>query len=361
MLNISRGAAPQRLPLRAGGETGPIVLATPNGLEAACAGIARREFRMKLDRLSDGLLIGADDRPDVLSGLLQDAPLWTFGSFLLAHRLDNGAPFTSAAQDDLIAGLNAIARQNSLEGRRYWLTATGPQSALSQQIRRHILSSAALELVNDPRDYSLTIRLHSDARAVCVLIGAAISVKNRFPYRRSDVGASINPVLAACLARLIPTDLTGRAIDPTCGSGVLLIERLACSAETGGLGVDISARAQSAFAENTAATGFGARFQFLRGDARDPALWKDCSSVLCNLPFGLRVKASPSELRDLYAAVLRNGMAHLQPGGRILLASAFKSGLEAAVTALEGQARLLARCRAEMGGLFYQIVVMGKM
>jgi hypothetical protein len=47
----------------------------------------------------------------------------------------------------------------------------------------------------------------------------------RFRYRERDVGASMNPVVAAALARLAPPGLEGAIIDPVCGSGVPLIER----------------------------------------------------------------------------------------------------------------------------------------
>jgi predicted RNA methylase len=335
-----------------------VVLAVPNGLEVACIRLARREHDVKLKLLSDGLLISLPSQPRAISALLDAAPIWTFGSFHLVFSIENASSNQELLNEALADSISDTTRYTKPDHTRFWLTNSGVPNDTQDRIKRFILGYKNGRLQNDPGNYSITVRVHSDLKQTYVLLGSSISVKSRFPYRESDVPGSINPVLAACLVRMLPKALAGRAIDPTCGSGTLLIERLAYSEEEKGLGIDVSSAAQASYDANTYATKFQSRFEFRLGDARKASMWEDCSSVVCNLPFGIRVKASPSELRDLYAAVVANAISRIDEEGRILLATSFKAGLQSAIESQGSKAELLSKYRAEMGGLFYQIAVL---
>jgi RMKL-like, methyltransferase domain/HEAT repeats len=182
---------------------------------------------------------------------------------------------------------------------------------------------------------------------------------DRFAYRERDVGASMNPVVAAALARLAPPGLSGAIIDPVCGSGVPLIERALFDPHAGPVvGIDISPVAVSAAKINVAAAGLAERATIHRADACDPAAWHECGLVIANLPYGLRTRSSKDELQKLYSGVVRRAEEFLTEKGRVIIATAYKDGLERAIKS--PRLRTLARYRVQTGGLYVQVAVLGR-
>lgn len=331
-----------------------VVLTIPPGLEVAAVKTVRREYGARFDPLATGLIQSKDGATDpVVKTLLENAPIWTLGSFRLVEKVTT---LDSKSMDDATAALAETVNALGWHDKAYWLDA-GAQPA--QMWARQFLQQD-FGLRNDPGNYELTLKVISDAEATFILLGPSISIRQRFSYRKMDVAASINPVLAALLVRLLPQNLTGRVIDPTCGSGTLLFERLRYSNEVGGLGIDISGEAQKAFNCNLRSVDLGGRaVDFWLGSSINPAAWEPCSSVVCNLPFGIRTKIKSSDLDRLYREILENAHANLVAEGRILMTSSYKRGLEEAAAAMANKLKVLSKYRTEMGGLFYQVFVFG--
>ena len=251
-----------------------LVLSVPPGLEVPGIKVARREHDARFERLAPGLILSKDPASDPrLAELLRKAPIWTFGSFRLIKKVGRLDLESLAAS---VAALRETVSELGWEGQAYWLQAeTGPAHSWARQ-----MLNEPFGLRNDPGNYTFTLKVSGDAGGAYVLLGPSISVKQRFAYRKADVAASINPVLAAFLVRLLPRELDGRAIDPTCGSGTLLFERLRYSNEKSGLGLDISHDARKAFAANLQAVDLdGRRVDFRLASSVDPASWEGCSSV----------------------------------------------------------------------------------
>lgn len=332
-----------------------VVLAVPPGLEVACIRIARRETGIRFDRIAEGLLQSKERASDAcVAALLDNAPVWTFGSFREVAKLRS---LDAGALDQVCEALKTVVGAAGWEGQSYWLTAPKGEP---QRWAKHVLAKD-FGLVNNPGSYTVTLKIASDGNASYVLLGRSISVKTRFAYRVEDVGASINPVLAACLGRLLPQELSGCSIDPTCGSGTLLFERLRYSQESRGLGIDRSPVAQRAFHSNLDGAGLdGRKVRFQLGDASDGSIWTPCSSVVCNLPFGIRVKEKTEDLDALYFNILDNARCYLSGDGRVLMTSSYKRGLDNAAARIAQHLKLLSRYRCEMGGLFYHVFVFGR-
>jgi predicted RNA methylase len=341
-------------------EIGNVVLSIPQGLEVACMGIARRELGVSFQKLSDELIIAKKQGEIRGSDLLENAPIWTFGSFQLVYELKNGFELDNSLTGEIENAVQEFVKRFDLQGKRFWLNCPNDEPEHVHALKHFLVKSRNLSVKNDPTQYELTIRLHADAKKTYLLVGRSISVKKRFDYRKADVSVSINPVLAACLVRLIPRNLTGCVVDPTCGSGTLLIERLAYSKENCALGIDINPTAITAFNKNIDATGSEGLFSACLGDSSNSDLWPKCTSVICNLPFGIRVRAVSTELQKLYIDILQNALSNLDQDGRILLTSSFKRGLEQAVLSMGDRVHVLSKYKALMGGLYYQIVVLRK-
>lgn len=211
---------------------------------------------------------------------------------------------------------------------------------------------APLGLVDSPSNYAAMLRVEADADATRIWLVPTFETDQRFAYRLSDVGASINPVVGACLARLVRGMATRIIVDPTCGSGTLLIERarLDTDATLSMLsGIDISPTAIRAATENLIAAGLPSRIAVRQGDGGDPGAWPDhCDEVLANLPFGHRTE--DRNLDGLYRRIVGNIGRALTVGGRALL---YTAHAKTVVALLRRTPRLAVReeRRVESGGL----------
>jgi 23S rRNA G2445 N2-methylase RlmL len=204
-------------------------------------------------------------------------------------------------------------------------------------------------LVDSPSSYAAMLRVEADADAVRVWLVPTFEPDERFAYRVADVGASINPVVGACLARLVRRGDGGTAVDPTCGSGTLLIERALLDTGTMLSGIDISPTAIRAASGNVITAGLAARIAVRQGDGGDAAAWPDrCDEVLANLPFGIRTENR--NLDGLYRRIVGNIARTLTPGGRALLYTAHAKTLVALLRRTT-TLRVREERRVESGGL----------
>ncbi|MEI9926960.1 MAG: methyltransferase domain-containing protein [Sphingomonas sp.] len=216
---------------------------------------------------------------------------------------------------------------------------------------------APLGAVDVPSAYVFEIVLSWRGDQPRLFFRAATGSDPRFRYRLRDVGAGMNPVVAATLARLVPWPLPGAVIDPTCGSGTLLFERGILTEEAPLIGIDISGVALDAARTNGKAIGFSNRTEFRKANAAERDAWSPCGVVLANLPFGIRTGRDDPNLAETYRAILANAAHHLAPGGRVLLASANRGGLDYAIAG--SPLHVFARQRVQSGGLFIQVIVLG--
>jgi hypothetical protein len=179
-----------------------------------------------------------------------------------------------------------------------------------------------LGLEDRPSNYALEVRADVTDRGTNVWAIPRFHKDARFAYRVSDVGASVQPVVAACLARLVRAPGSKVVLDPTCGSATLLVERALLDEHAVMVGLDVSPTAVRAAEQNIVAAGLGKRVMVRRADAAVAANWPDCDEAIMNLPFGLRTAKQDEDLAALYAGIVRALSHRLRPGGRALLYTA---------------------------------------
>jgi hypothetical protein len=204
-------------------------------------------------------------------------------------------------------------------------------------------------LVDSPSSYAAMLRIEADPDATRIWLVPTFEADTRFAYRVSDVGAAINPVVGACLARMVRRGDRSVVVDPTCGSGTLLIERAMLDAGTMLSGIDISPTAIRAAMGNVIAAGVAARIAVRQGDGGDPAAWPDrCDEVVANLPFGMRTE--DRNLDGLYRRIVGNIARTLNAGGRALL---YTTHAKTITALLRRTARLkvIGERRVESGGV----------
>jgi 23S rRNA G2445 N2-methylase RlmL len=204
-------------------------------------------------------------------------------------------------------------------------------------------------LADSPSSYAAMLRVEADPDATRIWLVPTFEADERFAYRTADVGASINPVVGACLARLVRRGGSSVVVDPTCGSGTLLVERALLEGGSMLAGIDISPTAIRAATSNVIAAGLAARIAVRQGDGGDAAAWPDrCDEVLANLPFGVRTE--DRNLDGLYRRIVGNIARALTPGGRALLYTTHAKTMIALLRRTV-KLRVIEERRVESGGL----------
>jgi predicted RNA methylase len=335
----------------------PLLLETPIGLES----VARDEARGHGIRLGD----------EVAPGLLRCPPGTQPAELLPALRCAFGPLIEAASGPPLPTDTRAladalahmIAESEVLSSARRWLRTGGEairyrfslrfgvrREELRELLRTVRAACTSLGLFDSPSNYDIELLADTDERGSRLLVRPSFMPDERFAYRRRDVGASIDPVVGACLARLARAFPRAQTFDPTCGSGTLLIERALLDPGVELAGLDISPTANAAAEANIAAASLSRRIAVEIGDAADLRSWPHCDEVLANLPFGLRTRGR-DDLPQLYGALVANLADSLRPGGRAVLYTSAMGALDRSLAAERDRLRVQRHLRVRSGGL----------
>src|SRR4051794_11053581 len=299
----------------------------PAGLEDVAVAEAK-SLGIVARKAGAGLLQFPDGNPAALLARLRC--LYEIRILVASHESLSRAPAAEvpARLAELLASADFLRNwrhsiDTSGETLRYRFSLEGLQ--LPKSVFRETLTAvrgalARHELTDSPSRYAALLRVEVAPAATRVWVVPTFDRDERFSYRRADVGASIAPVVGACLARLVRGGAEGVVIDPTCGSGTLLIERALLDAGVTLVGIDVSPTAVRAANENIVAASLSHRIAIRRGDAADRAIWPPrCREVIANLPFGVRSAAMDRDLKSVYRGIVKNAAETLETGGRALL------------------------------------------
>jgi len=214
---------------------------------------------------------------------------------------------------------------------------------------------------DNPHSYLVELGIRAIQGRIVLVIRPSFMKDERFGYRKKDVGASIDPVVASCLARIAGPAIGGLVTDPTCGSGTLLVERALLDGKAKLLGIDTSSTAIKAAKANIGAAGLTHRAKLTKGDSADIDAWQETSIVLANLPFGNRSRPKPTELERLYAGLVENAARKLTHNGRIVLYSSRKRALESAIHTQDANLGVVASYVTESDGTRVYVSVLTRL
>lgn len=150
------------------------------------------------------------------------------------------------------------------------------------------------------------------SRLLCGLRLSDRTMRHR-GYQAASLPASLRPSVAAAMVFLTQPNAEDVFMDPMCGTGTIVAERLLAGPCRLALGGDISPQSILAAQQNLA--NLGKSYQLVRWDAtRLPLPTQSIDKASVNLPFGKQI-GSPTYVRELYPWFLAELERVLKPGG----------------------------------------------
>jgi tRNA (guanine6-N2)-methyltransferase len=308
------------------------------GLEPIAAEEIARDLGGEIKKIGFGVVVfrvpAVDERLLSLR-TTEDVFLFAWGSDQLTHRaedLANIRRWTAREADwpQLLRihhtlrpkpkGRPTYRLVTQMEGQHAYLRRDA-REALARGLAGAVPDSWRIAEENAAVEFWLTI--HDDS-AICGLRLSDRTMRHRL-YKLEHRPASLRPTIAAAMIRLAEIRPRHVVVDPMCGAGTLLAERLAvgqllrggCAPVSGG---DLDFGAVRAAAINLRRLGPAL---LARWDARRlPLASASVDRLLSNPPFGKQL-SSPEEVGPLYRAMLSEYDRVLRPGAiAVLLVSA---------------------------------------
>lgn len=324
------------------------------GLEPLAAEEIERDLGGEVKKTGAGIVVFRV--PEIDERLLhlrttEDVFLLAWGSDRLTHRaedLDSIRRWTAREADwpNLLRLHHALRPKpkgrptyhlvTQMEGRHGYLRRDA-RKALAQGLAGTVPESWRPVEENAAVEFWLTIH---GAQAVCGLRLSDRTMRHR-TYKLEHRPASLRPTIAAAMIRLAELRSRHVVLDPMCGAGTILAERLVVGQEIRGgcapvWGGDIDFSAVRAAALNLRR--LGSAF-LMRWDAtRLPLEGAAVDRLVSNPPFGKQL-SSPGAIGPLYHAMLGEYDRVLRPGGLAVLLVSDAAALRSAARAAGWQAQ----------------------
>lgn len=214
----------------------------------------------------------------------------------------------------------ATARDLAPQGSYQTLTisAAGSDSSVMQRLKSELTARTGLTNADDGGDLLLRIRRPVTGEGWEVLTRLSPRPLATRAWRVCNREGALNAAVAAAMVAFTNPQPDDHFLNLMCGSGTLLIERLAAGPCASAIGYDIDPVALECAALNVAAAGFSEQIKLRQGDTRDLPLPAKSADVICaDLPFGNLV-GSHEENVTVYPALLKEAARIAKPDARAL-------------------------------------------
>ncbi len=304
------------------------------------------------------------DEPDALR-FHSDAPprdLLALRTVVAVYRLlhfDVPRPRALLGHEHLTRLLGAIEEARALAPPRAFRTfrfsAAGHDSAVFARLQDEIGVQTGLAYAPDEADLLLRVRPAAGRPGWEVLVRLSPRPLSARGWRACDMPGALNATIAAAMVELTRPTLRDRFFNPLCGSGTLLIERLARRPAALALGCDLDEEALACAQENLIAAGFARMVTLKRADATElDAPDASFDAICADLPWG-QLSGSPDEIEALYPAALSEWARVAAPGARLVLITHAVSLFESLLDGFSDRWALREVVRVFQGGLHPRI------
>lgn len=200
------------------------------------------------------------------------------------------------------------------------ISAAGENSTIFQTLREQI--SETIQLPYDAENGDLLLRMHpaslaSDAWEVLIrLTPRPLSAR---AWRTYHMKGALNATVAAAMIALSQPEPTDRFLNMMCGSGTLLVERLAYGPAAVAVGVDIEVDALRGTLKNTEQGDISRYVLLLATDATQLPFLENSFNVICaDLPWGQLV-GTHEQNNDIYPRFLQEAARVAIPLARLIV------------------------------------------
>jgi 16S rRNA G966 N2-methylase RsmD len=240
--------------------------------------------------------------------------------------------------------------------RTFRFSAAGKKSAVFTRLKDDLQTQTGLAYLDDEADMVIRIRParydRSGWEALARLTPRPLSTRE---WRVADFPGALNATVAATMVELTRPRRSDRFLNLMCGSGTLLIERLARAPAQLAVGGDIAAQVLDLARQNIHAAGLAQQIDLIRLDVTAPPLFGPHVDVICaDLPWGQLV-GSRAENATRYARVLQTAAALAGPQARLILLTHQIKLMETILAHYPGPWQLRQSHQLYQGGLHPQI------
>ena len=197
------------------------------------------------------------------------------------------------------------------------LSVPGRESSAVRRLVEELASRTGLAY--DPDDGELLLRIRRAPEGWELLTRLSPRPLATRPWRVHHLPGAVNATIAAAMVELTRPGPGDRVVNLLCGSGTLLVERLARAPAASAGGCDLDGEALSGAKANLDAAGLGGAAWLARMDATRTGLRDGSADVLlADLPYGHRMGSHEANA-TLYPAALREAARVAAPGARLVL------------------------------------------
>ncbi|MCB9454357.1 MAG: methyltransferase domain-containing protein [Anaerolineaceae bacterium] len=240
----------------------------------------------------------------------------------------------------------------------FYLSAAGSESSVLGRLRDALAEHTGLTPSTEEGDLLIRLRHPPEDKdhweTLVRLSPRPLATRS---WRVCNREGALNAAVAQVMVRLTRPKPEDAFLNIGCGSGTLLIERLACAPAVSVSGYDHDATALTCAEQNAAAAGFGEQIKLNLGDARKlPLTAKSVDAICADLPFGHMIGSHEGNI-ELYPALLAEVGRVAKPGARFVLITHEVRLME---TLLEESPtwHIVEVIRVALGGLYPRIFVL---
>lgn len=289
------------------------------GLEPFCAAEVRRVLGRNASLLAGGQ--AGVVRFRLVGPLAAALELRTAVAACLLVRVSGRRPSALLGDTSLFDQVEAVRRLHPPGAfRSFRLSAPGRDSAALRRLRAELTERTGLP--EDPDDGELYLRIRrarQPADGWEALVRLSPRPLSARAWRAFNLPGALNATIAAAMVELSRPRASDRVLNLMCGSGTILVERLAHGPAALAAGCDLDPAALAGSGANLDAAGLADAAALARMDATALAL-RDvaCKVLLADLPYGHRMGTHEANAA-LYPAVLAEAARVTEPGGVMVL------------------------------------------
>lgn len=221
----------------------------------------------------------------------------------------------------LVEQIKAVQHLNPKENiQTFYLAAAGSDSSVMIRLKRELANAIGIPVSDDEGDLLLRLRRPLDGHAGWEsLVRMSARPLSTRKWRVCDYEGALNATVAHAMALLTNPTPNDIYLNPACGSGTLLIERLSSAPVKEAIGCDIFSDALQCANKNIHASRYRSSIQVYPWDACYLPLPNQSVDVLSSdFPFGHLV-GSHAENKILYPKLLKEAARVAKQNARFVL------------------------------------------